>query len=191
MKFEKQTITPTVVIRRWDSGDIIYTGTSITDAVNSGINLSEANLREADLFGANLFGANLRGANLRGADLFGADLSGADLRGADLFGADLRQADLRGADLRGADLRQANLRNTGIALVQAASYVATITPDSAYIGCAIKSHDWWLSATDQHLSKLDSDAPALMRVYRPALAALMSICKAQGWSEPAKDRGES
>ena len=108
---------------------------TLTEAVKSGANLSDADLSYADLRGANLSGANLRCADLRGANLRDADLSGAKLRCADLRGANLRDADLRGADLSYADLRDADLSYADLRDAKEIPYLPIACPtDGVFIG---------------------------------------------------------
>jgi hypothetical protein len=89
-------MTDTIVIRRWDTGAVIYVG-------------PRDGLAGHNLYCANLSGANLSGANLRGVDLRSADLRLADLRGADLFRAGLFDTKLSGAKLSDANLSGTNL----------------------------------------------------------------------------------
>ena len=92
---------------------------TVSNALQSGADLSDANLRranlsDADLSDANLRRANLSDANLSGADLRRANLSDANLRRANLSGADLSGANLSGADLSDANLRRANLSDANL-----------------------------------------------------------------------------
>lgn len=90
---------PSIHIRHWLTGKIIW-----TVDVDRKAPLFPADLRNANLTNLDLRGAALQGANLEGAILLGTILEGADLQLANLKGADLRYANLANADLRGADL---------------------------------------------------------------------------------------
>ena len=108
--------------------EAIERGVNLSDANLSGANLSDANLRYANLRGANLSDANLRyanlryailidstlsGANLRYANLSDANLSGANLRDAILIDSTLSDADLYSADLRGAEMENVKFYGQG------------------------------------------------------------------------------
>ena len=104
-------MTDTIVIRRWDTGAVIYDGPR--DGL-AGRDLSGADLRGADLSGINLRRAtlscaNLSCANLRRADLFEAKLCHANLYHTNLYRANLSGADLSRSNLSFADLSFANL----------------------------------------------------------------------------------
>ena len=75
---------------------------AVREAIDRGVNLSEADLSETDLCGADLSETNLCKANLCGADLSGTNLSETDLSEANLRGADLSEADLSGTELQNA-----------------------------------------------------------------------------------------
>jgi len=152
------------IIRRWDNGDIIYTGEhadlleAVEHCARSGVSLYRAYLRragmyEASLIGADLREADLRGADLRGAILIGADLGGADLRQADLSDAILRKvdlseadldgADLDGADLDGADLSEADLRDAmGLSDAPAIPQLESAILAAILAGGELRMGDW-------------------------------------------------
>ena len=94
-----------------------------------GAQITEADLDHADLRGANLSQANLSGTDLSNSDMHGviaatanfssvdlcdSDLSGADLRGLDFTGADLESANLSGSNLRGAIFTGTNLSSANL-----------------------------------------------------------------------------
>lgn len=115
------------MVRIWNrySGETIYESDALNirdaflEAVEKGVNLTEAYLPAVDLKGACLkgvicrrasfSGAILEGANLEDADLEGANLECTNLKHANLCGAMLARASLYNANLEGASLKAANL----------------------------------------------------------------------------------
>jgi uncharacterized protein YjbI with pentapeptide repeats len=81
----------------------------LSQAVLTGVNLTNADLERANLTGADLTGANLVGADLEKANLGTANLSDANLLGADLEKANLMGANLTNANLMGAELEKATM----------------------------------------------------------------------------------
>jgi len=102
------------VIKSWKDDSDVYISTkdnlrdAVIEAVEKGVNLSEADFR-----GANLSGADFREADLSGADFCGANLSEANLSEADFRGADFCGADFCGADFCGAELASAKFYGRG------------------------------------------------------------------------------
>ena len=174
---------------------------------------SRANLRGANLRGADLRWANLRWADLSRAELSWADLSWADLSwvvlglanlsGANLSRADLSRADLSwvdlglanlsGADLSRADLSGANLRGRKVA---AGNCVLGLTFDHDWSllvihlddGVGIKYGCHWFddpSAARAHWKAHPDNQRR--QIVLPALEALLSIARAQGWRIPGED----
>ena len=103
------------VIKSWKDDSDVYISTkdnlrdAVIEAVEKGVNLSEADFRGANLSGADFREADLSGADFCGANLSEANLSEADFRGANLSEANLSEADFRGADFCGADFCGAEL----------------------------------------------------------------------------------
>ena len=143
--------------------------------------VSEPGGRRADLSGADLRGADLSGAYLRGADLRDADLRGADLRGADLSGADLSGAILRGADLRGADLGRTLQR---VGPIDGWTMVAVAWADGPRIACGCRwftvaeARAWW----GDGCAAESPERKAHGEIMLAGLDALLSICRAHGWT---------
>jgi len=147
-----------------------------------GSDLRSANLHGADLRFADLRGSDLRGSDLRSANLHGADLRGADLRGSDLHGSDLHGADLRGADLHGADLHDGKLFRISprIALEFAHDWQLVIynSDNGLLVHCGCRKFPS-PEAARGHWNKHENQQRR--DVVIPALDALLSIAKAQGW----------
>ena len=87
------------------------TGTILTQANLSGVNLDGVDLSYKDLTGANLSGVDLSNRDLTGTILVRLNLSGANLDGVDLSNKDLTGVNLTGVNLRSMDLNGAILKD--------------------------------------------------------------------------------
>ena len=103
--------------------------------------------------------------------------SRADLSGAYLDGADLRGADLSGANLRGADLSHTLQR---IGPIDGWTMVAVQWADGPRIACGCR---WFtLAQARKHWGPDCADHRAHGDLMLSGLDALMSICRAHGWT---------
>ena len=123
--------------------------------------------------------ANLSGADLSVANLIGANLSGANLIGANLIGADLSVADLSVANLSGANLRGA--KDGAICRMDFGGWSIYVRSKATSIGCKKRENTFWLSATDDEISDLDSNALAWWKVYgssiKESIRVIMEVSK--------------
>ena len=119
----------TIVIKRWDTGDVIFSHTcenntfkiTVEEAVKQKVSLAYVDLAHtylaaidlshADLFCADFHGATMPFAKLSHANLTSAGLSNTILKFSNLDGANLTNADLNNADLCKSNLNKANLYN--------------------------------------------------------------------------------
>ena len=134
----------------------------------SGVDLFDANLSHT-----NLSHAKLRGSNLRGANLSESDLSHADLSGANLVGTNLAGTNLSGTDLTGAI-------DGNVCRMDFGGWSICIRSDRTSIGCKNRPNDWWLTASDAEIDKLNINALAWWRVYGPAIKSTIKVIKEQG-----------
>ena len=112
----------TIVIRRWDTKETIFSHTcenntesiTVQEAVKQKVSLAYADLRNFNLGYANLDNIDLSHADLTHAIFYGAVMGFAKLNDANLEGAILTNASLEYSDLRGADLMKADLSRTDL-----------------------------------------------------------------------------
>ena len=155
-------------------------------------NLSRANLSYANLSSADLSGANLSRANLSGADLSYANLSYANLSSANLSGADLSYANLSSANLSHANLSSANLSHATMQgrKVANGSAVLVLSFDHGWVLLLIRLTDgigvrcgcrWFDDPKSARRHWNGHGNEQRRRIVIPALDALLTIAKAQGW----------
>lgn len=118
----------------------------LTDALASGMFLSDANLVGVDFSGADLRGTDLNWARLSeswfvGANMEDASLLHAYLAESILVGANLQQTHLAKANLSSADLRDASLRH--------AYCVSTIFTGTGLVGCDFNEAEIGWSSFDR------------------------------------------
>ena len=102
--------------------------------------------------------ANLRGANMYGANLYGANMYGANLHGADL-------------------LCLGNMES--IKTIQADIWQIGYTHDTMQIGCQRHLIDEWWKFSDEEISRMDSQALAWWKVWKPILRKIIKVSPAE------------
>jgi hypothetical protein len=160
----------------------IKIGLAVNYAIRHKINLIGADLRGVDLSGTELRGINLSQANLsytsmRDADLSYTDLGYASLSGAELYGTNLSYASLSGANLRDTDLSYANLSCADLRVLQTDIWTCYIQKEYIRIGCQFFTVDEWLRFSDKEISKMDSNALAWWKVWKPILLSIADTLK--------------